>query len=307
MKLTERIKSNTTRVLVTGLPGSGKSTLVSKLSSQFHLHWITLDNDIDVLKKLPLECQENIDVYDIPDSAAFPIAAETLMKLFKDGKGDICHAHGKISCPLCKKESLPSSLIDFSALNPHKDIVVIDTATQLGHSILAHVTKSKPVDYKPERDDWGGLRKFTEFFCSQFQAARFNLVVICHVVEAEMEDDRVKLVPNFGSKAMSAEFAKAFSEVVYCEVINKKHRAYSSSTATNNVLTKSRTDFKIEDLPEPSLLPIFQRADDGSTLISINTATNSQPVSQVQSVDSQLSALDKLKAKQALSKIGVTK
>jgi hypothetical protein len=56
---------------------------------------------------------------------------------------------------------------------------------------------------------------------------------------------------------MALTIAKNFSHVIYMEVKNKKHRAYSSSTYSNDCLTKSRTDFRIEDLPEPDLAPLF--------------------------------------------------
>lgn len=257
MNLEDKEPAKTSRIAVMGLSGTGKSTLVSKLAESYTLHWITLDNDADILFKLPREWWKNVQLYDIPDSATFPVAADTLLKLFKTKKADICHAHGVISCAICKKNEGKSSLLDFTVMDPKKDVVVIDTGSQLAMSILAHATKGQAVDYKPERDDWGGIRKWTEFFCSEFQAARFNLVVIFHAIEATLEDDRVKLVPSFGSKDMSSKVAKAFSHVVYTDIKNKKHVAFSSSVYANNVLTKSRTDFEIEKLGEPSLIPIF--------------------------------------------------
>lgn len=274
MKLTEALNEATTRVAITGLPGSGKSTLAAQLAADgFHLIWISLDNDIDVLKKLPPEAQENVDVYNIPDSAAFPVGSQTCLQLFKEQKGGICLSHGVWNCPGCRKTGNRIDPIDLTSCRSG-DIVVLDTGTQLGNSILAHVTKGQPVDYKPERDDWGGLRKFTEFFASQFQAAKFNLIVIFHVIEAKQIDDRTKLVPNFGSQGMSAMVAKAFSHVVYCEVVNKKHRAFSASTATAGVLTKSRTDFCIENLPNPSLAPIFAQIRDRIPESSVGVSDN---------------------------------
>jgi hypothetical protein len=257
MKLTEKEHSATTRVAVMGLSGTGKSTLVAKLAERYRLHWFSLDNDADILFKLPKEWQENIELFDIPDSASYPVASDTMMKFFKNKKVSICHEHGKVSCLLCQKNGKPSSDIDATALDPKKDIVVIDTASQLSHSVLAHVLQGKPVDYKPEFDDWGSLRKWTEFYCTEFQAAKFNLVCIFHAIEATLEDERVKLVPSFGSRDMSSKVGKAFSHIVYTDVKNKKHVAFSASTYSNNVLTKSRTDFEIEKLGEPSLLPIF--------------------------------------------------
>lgn len=300
MKASQVIASSRTRVLVMGLPGSGKSTLVAALAEEgFRLTWISLDNDVDVLKKLSPAAQENVNVFNIPDSAAFPVGCDTLLKLFREQKGAICTKHGVWKCAVCTKAGDYLDPIDLTTLGP-KDIVVIDTATQLGHSILSHVTKGSAVDAKPERDDWGALRKYTEFFCSQFQAARFNLAVICHVVEAELEDARTKLVPNFGSKGMSAEFAKAFSHVVYTEVVNKKHKAFSSSTATTNVLTKSRTDFAIESLPTPSLAPIFQGQEsipESPPVIQPKTEVSSTPTVESSEKKSATDLLARLKHK----------
>jgi len=247
------------RVLITGLSGTGKSTLAASLASDFHLHWIGIENALDTLLKLPAAWQENVDVYQLPDSAAYPIAADTLMTLFKAGVADICDTHGKVKCAICMKEGAPISRLDLNAMGQN-DIVVLDSGTQLSHSILSHTMRNKPVDAKPERDDWGALRKYTEFFGSQFQAARFNLIVICHAIEATMEDGRVKLVPNFGSQAMSAEFGKFFSDIIYTDVKNKKHVANSDSIFSNTVLTKSRTDFRIEAYDPPSLVPLFKNA-----------------------------------------------
>lgn len=257
MRLIDVEESVTRRVGIVGLSGSGKTTLAAKLAERFKLHWIDIENALDTLVKLPRELKENIEIYKLPDSASFPIAADSLMTLFKNNKFNICLAHGKDECALCKsKEGSIFQPLDFTKLT-NQDIVVLDSGTQLGHSILAHIVKNKPVDYKPERDDWGALRKYSEFFASQWQAVPFNLIVTFHLIEATLEDNRVKLVPAFGSAPMSAEIAKVFGHIVYMEVINKKHMAYSSSTALTNVLTKSRTDFSIESLPVPSLIPLY--------------------------------------------------
>jgi hypothetical protein len=261
MKLSESRAQTYTRALIFGLPGSGKSTLAAALSRTHKLYWFSLDNDADVLKKLPPEQQERIEFFDIPDSASFPVASQTLLQVFKAQKGKVCHVHGLFNCSLCNKSGAAFTVFDFTALSS-SDIVVIDTGSQLGRSILAHVTKDESVDYKPERDDWGALRKYTEYFASQFQAFRGNLIIICHAIEHVTTNSKgevisSKLIPDFGSKGMALTFGKSFSHVIFTEVKNKKHRAYSSSTASNDCLTKSRTDFKIEDLPEPDLSPIF--------------------------------------------------
>lgn len=257
MKLTDIEESVTRRVGIVGLSGSGKTTLAAKLAERFRLHWIDIENALDTLVKLPREIKENIEIYKLPDSASFPVAADSLMTLFKNNKFNVCLAHGKDECALCKiKSDAIFQSLDFTKLTSD-DIVVLDSGTQLGHSILSHITKGKAVDYKPERDDWGALRKYSEFFASQWQALPINFIVTFHLIEAKLEDNRVKLVPSFGSAPMSAEIAKVFGHIVYMEVVNKKHMAYSSSTSLTNVLTKSRTDFAIETLPVPSLVPLY--------------------------------------------------
>lgn len=258
MKLSQHKQSATYRVLILGLSGSGKSTLAAEMAEEgWNLIWINIENAADTLFKLSPEAQDRINLINIPDTASYPIAAQTLMTLFKNGKANICDAHGKATCPICTKD--PEAIItalDFSLLTP-KDIVVVDTGTQLSYSILAHTMKDKTVDTKPERDDWGALRKYTEFFKSQFQGARYNLVVVCQCQEAELENGVMKLVPSFGSAAMSANFASAFDHVIYTEIKNKKHSAFSGSTTNGSVLTRSRSDFFIENEDKLSLLPIF--------------------------------------------------
>lgn len=284
MKLSEKRSTPYTRALIFGLPGSGKSTLVSKLSSTHKLWWFSLDNDSDVLEKLSEQEKENIEFIDIPDSASFPVASQTLLQLFKQGKGKICHAHGMYNCSLCAKSGGLFTSVDFSQLGSG-DICVIDTGSQLGRSILAHVTKDDAVDAKPERDDWGALRKYTEFFASQFQAFRGNLIIICHAIEHVTTNSKgevitSKLIPDFGSKGMALTFGKSFSHVIYMEVKNKKHRAYSSSTYSNDCLTKSRTDFKIEDLPEPSLSGIFPVYEKSENVSSPRLEISQPPIQQ---------------------------
>lgn len=258
MKLSQHKSSATYRILIIGLSGSGKSTLAAQMAEEgWNLIWINVENAADTLFKLSPEAQERVNLINIPDTASYPIAAQTLMTLFKSGKANICNDHGKAACPICSKDSeAVITSVDFSALTP-KDIVVLDTGTQLSYSILAYTMKDKTVDTKPERDDWGALRKYTEFFKSQFQGARYNLIVVCQCQEAELENGVMKLVPSFGSAAMSASFPSAFDHVIYTEIKNKSHRAFSGSLANGSVLTRSRSDFFIENQNKLTLLPIF--------------------------------------------------
>lgn len=272
MKLSQHKSSATYRVLILGLSGSGKSTLAAQMAEEgWNLIWFNIENAATTLLKLSPEAQDRVELINLPDTASYPIAVKTLLSLFKNGKAAICNEHGNVGCHICAKD--PDAIItnvDFTALTP-KDIVVLDTGTQLSYSILAYTMKDKSVETKPERDDWGALRKYTEFFKSQFQGAKFNLIVTCQCQEAELEDGTMKLVPSFGSAAMSANFASAFDHVIYTEIKNRNHKAFSGSTANQGVLTRSRSDYKIESQDRLTLLPIFSGEQPISNPMHVDT------------------------------------
>lgn len=295
MELSEYTPIVTQRVLIMGLSGSGKSTLAASLAKKYRLHWLDIENASELLVKLPADVKKNINLIKIPDSASFPIAAQTIQKLFKDKKANICRNHGVIDCPNCKKDGSSFDLLDFNTLDPRKDVVVLDTLTQVGASFLAHLMKARPADAKPERDDWGGLRKNCEFLASNIQAAQFNLVCTAQTVEAEMEDKRLKLVPAFGSRDMSASVGAKFSAVIYCDVKNKKHVAFSASTASNTFLSKSRAGFEIENqLGELDLCPLFDNPEPAPINVGETIASNSVAVAIPTQTPGQI-ALNSLK------------
>lgn len=259
MKLTDKAPSATQRVIVYGAPKSGKTQLVSTLSAHFNLIWFDLENGYATLLKLPEAQQQRVDLICIPDSRTFPIAIETMMKVILGLPVQICDAHGKVKCAICQKEGASYTEVELNKVSA-QTIVVVDSLTQLSNSAIANITKNQPDDYKMDYDDWGNLKTLVEKFLSQVQAAKYNVVCISHEEEVKFEDGRAKIVPVCGSSKSSRNTAKYFDHVVYCELKNKKHVAASSTTFSNSVLTGSRTDIRIEDTPEASLLSIFTTA-----------------------------------------------
>lgn len=257
MKLTDKKVSSTHRVLVFGAPKTGKSELAGKLAQQFNLLWFDLENGYTTLLKLPREWQERIEIVSIPDTKVFPIAIETMLKVITGARVEICETHGKVSCALCKKEPAPFTTVCLNDLS-EDTIVVIDSLTQLSNSAMNHLTKNQEELYKPEWSDYRNQGQLLDKFLSQIQQARFNVVCITHETETEMEDGKKKLVPVAGTTSFSRNTAKYFDHVVYCEIKNRAHSFSSSTTASNMVLTGSRTDARIEDDPSHSLLPIFK-------------------------------------------------
>ena len=257
MKLSQKTASKSHRALIFGPPKSGKTQLAGALSSEFNLLWFDLEKGVDTLLKLPVAQQERVEVITLPDTRSYPIAIETLLKVIKGSKSDICEKHGKVSCALCKKDNSPFVTVELSTL-PLDTIVVVDSLTQLTNSAISHITKNQPEDYKLNYDDWGNLGKLMDTFLSHVQQAPFNIICISHETETEMEDGKMKLVPTAGTRAFSRNTAKYFDEVIYCEVKNKKHIAASSTTYNNGILTGSRAGISLETQTEASLVSIFK-------------------------------------------------
>ena len=257
MKLSDRPKAQNHHILLFGPPKCGKTKLAGDLASDYNLIWFDLESGVDTLKQLPVEQQERVEVISLPDTRSYPIAIETMLKVIKGNKVEICEAHGKVGCPVCKKEGAAFTVVELNALHPDT-IVVVDSITQLTNSAIAHITKDKPDDYKLDYDDWGNLGKLMDIFLSHVQNAPFKIVCISHEIEVEMVDGKPKIVPTAGTRNFSRNSAKYFSEVVYMEVKNGRHRAGSSTSYANNILTGSRCGAVLEKVEKPSLVPIFK-------------------------------------------------
>lgn len=254
-KLSTLKATATPSVMLFGAPFTGKSLLAGKLAEHFNIIYIDIEGGHDVLFQLPELWQERIEVVSIPDTTTYPMAIETCLKIVK-GPVDVCEAHGKVSCMVCKRNKAPTIHVDLHALS-QDTIVIFDSATQLTSSAISNITKAQPDDYKLEYDDWGSLAKLMDIFFSHIQTARYNRIVISHTTEAKQDDGRTLIFPVAGSRNFSSNVAKFFDHVVYLEKKNKKHKAASATTYMNNIMTGSRSGVVMEEMEESSLLSIF--------------------------------------------------
>lgn len=260
-------------VMLFGAPFTGKSLLAGKLAEHFNLLYIDMEAGHDVMFQLPEEWQKRIEVIELKDTSSYPIAIETCLKMVKRAVS-ICIAHGKAGCPVCKRAEVTECKdvekdqhhevhlkyftdVDLNNL-PDDTIVIFDSATQLTASAIANIVKNEDDMYKLKLDDWGGLSKLMDIFFSHIQNATYKRIVISHVKEAEQEDGRNLLSPVAGSQNFSSNVARFFDHVVYLERKNKKHMAASSTTFNTRVVSGSRTNVKLEDMTEATLLSIFK-------------------------------------------------
>lgn len=259
MKLTDKIKSKTERVLIYGPPKVGKTQLAGSVAAFKKVIWFDLENGYTTLLKLPEEYKQRIEIISLPDTRSYPIAIETLLKVIKGSKVSICEEHGKVSCPMCAKDSRPTVEVELSKLDSDT-VVVFDSLTQLTNSAIANITKGKPDDYKLDYTDWGNLGKLMDIFLSHVQQASYNVICVSHEVESELEDGKMRLVPVAGTKSFSRNTAKYFDHVIYAEVKNRKHVFSSSTTSATNLSTGSRTGVALETTGEQTLASIFNSA-----------------------------------------------
>lgn len=263
MKLTEYQPYQARKILVYGQPKSGKTDLVGQVAAKKRLWWFDLEDGIKTILSSPRikkEWLENIELFKIPDTQIMPIAARTLLKVIKGTSCEICHAHGAVGCPICKRDGKPTSTINLSEFGKD-DVLVIDSVSQLAQSAMNEIQKDiiskENYDAKPTWDDYFSQGRIMDRIFSIMQQANFNVIAISHEQMVEMEDGSKRLVPIGGTSNFSKVFAKYFDDVVYCEKVNNKHKFASSSTYKNNVITGSRADIAIEKSAEPNLLELF--------------------------------------------------
>jgi adenylate kinase family enzyme len=273
VKLTQAKASKAKRVLIYGESLTGKTTLTGTLAAKYKMLWFDLEKGYESLLKLPTKSQENIELIAIPDTKIFPIAIETMLKVFTGKEVFICEEHGKVACPVCKKTQAAETRICLNELDENW-VVVLDSLTQLSASTINHLMKDKEDTAKPEWEIYRAQGALLEKILSSMQQSKHHIVCISHVVESQQEDGKVKLFPVCGTSNFSRNCPRFFDDVVYLELKNKKHTATCSTTYANNITAGSRLGHTIgEDM---NLLSLFIDLGDSPAPVAKPSAMPSQ-------------------------------
>lgn len=269
---------NAQHIMVFGPPKSGKSTLIADLLLHgFNLTWFSIDNGHKVIGKLPAEARSRCNLIILPDTKEYPIAIKTCLKVITGAEVSICMMHGSIDCDYCKSQGLSFDSVCLNNFGPN-DIAVFDTASQLADSAVNfwakklyddEIKKGVPIGkrlfssvddvdyYKNEWDDWRVLGQLMNKFLGNVQNSRANIICTAQNIEARNESGQPKMVPRVGTRDFSVVSNSYFDHMVYTDVINKEHKAGSSTNYSISILTGSRSDVAVEKLDKPSLVPFF--------------------------------------------------
>lgn len=251
-------------ILIYGPPKSGKTAAIGQLAARYKLWYVDLEDSVKTLLNPAIfnpEWRNNLELIRIPDKQTYPMGIETLLKILKSGPTSICYEHGKVTCPVCSKDaSRPVTQIDLSGFDNDKDILVIESYSQVAESAMNYIMRTSiakdDFDAKAGWDEYGKQGRILERIGSTIQIAPFNVIVSSHEMMIEMEDGTKKIVPIGGTSNVSKVFGKYFDDIVYCEMVNRTHRLVSSTTAKANVLAGSRSGKDLK--PGDTLLKLFE-------------------------------------------------
>lgn len=257
-------------VLIYGDPKTGKTQLAgtaAKIPQINRIYFISMENGHDTLLTMGLTDYEmaKIILIRIIDLREEPRAIETMLRLLSS-RNDIviCNNHGIVNCNSCRtKEGFQGLSFNITKCR-RDDIIILDTASQLGDSAVNLAVLGKEVTYKLQHDDWGQAGKYLSD-CMQTiqQAVHTNFVVLAHQIVIEEDINGVKrdkIYPRIGTRNFSMGAAKYFSTVVYMEKKLGKIVAGSSVGYKPDTITGSRFNVAIEKEKELSMAAILKHS-----------------------------------------------
>lgn len=239
-------------ICVYGAPKTGKTELIGALAQHYKLWVLDLDGGGKTWFKdtsPAAKYLDNIEYFRLPDTQLMPIGIETVLKVIKGGACNICYDHGKVDCPKCKAANRPSASINVSTFDTAKDILVIDPYSQVMDSAINHIKKDsiQKDDFSTEWADWRKQGGISDRICSTIQNAPFNVIITSHEILSPQEDGTKKISPIGGTRNFSTDFGKYFDDIVYCDLLAGKYRAFSDAGDKTRIVIGSRTGKKLQD------------------------------------------------------------
>lgn len=209
--LDEHTASSSAKIICIGGNGSGKTgSLVSLAEAGFNVRILDLDKGAEIIGQLAKgEARKRFDIESFSDDYIIKKtgAVERMVPVLP-----LRGFKGAMQCLQdWPKFGSPSTWTT-------KDILVVDSLTNLGKYIMNHVMVSKnkhisadPKDHHPSQPDWGDAMNIQENFCAQLysDSIKCHVIVMAHVTYVQNEGDSMqkgypsalgsKLPPKIGS------------------------------------------------------------------------------------------------------------
>lgn len=270
------------RVLIYGLPKTGKTLAIGQLAAKWKLLWLDLESGASVLmNNLPDSYLENITYIKIQDDSFEPNAATTLLYMWEQGRkgaGYICKDHCKWKCAMCSKKKDEFFSIDLRELTPENGwIIVVDSGTQYGLSAFNHVCNDNNISLedgeKASFTIYSAQGAYINKLFSMIQSGANHAVISSHEQELEMADKSKKLASTVGTTKLSANFGKYFDTIVRATKLMGVHKLQSSTAEKGNIDVGSRCNIDLSKAGT-SMLDLFEPAN---AVVPAPTATKLLP------------------------------
>jgi hypothetical protein len=260
--LDDHPSQETTKLLIVGDQGSGKSGLLASLAKDYRLFIADFDNGLDILrdpKVLPKEFRKNIYSKVFYDKNALfngkMVPAATGFAAFTNDMNDWKEAG---------PDGKPISMGGIYTWGP-KDIFVIDSLTFLGNAIMNYVLQlAGHAGQRPTQPEWGSAIDSQEAVIETLYnpAVKCNVIVTAHIHMQgdEMQGGIQKGVPSALGKKLPPKLGRYFNNVVQIEKSGhgaavKRQLITTSSHSMNLKVSKPGS---VPAIMEPDLSKLFQ-------------------------------------------------
>lgn len=266
-------------ILIWGQPKSGKTHLLATAVKSPYIdrvYWFDNERGLETLlyarttQGEPLLTQEEmakIIPFNIQDTFEEPRAAETFLRTFRPGSSapTVCIAHGIVDCPKCSVDMKVPFTVKACE---DRDLVVVDTLSQLADSVLA-VTMGQNT-YKDLRKYYGDFTLDMLPILTAAQSANTNIICATHTIDEtkQVKDPMTKQTfekilgtyPLCGSKNFSKnKLAKHFNYSLYTYTQGREHKITGDIGVVSKVeqVVCRRHVSLTDEQGQPTLLNIF--------------------------------------------------
>jgi hypothetical protein len=234
--LSDHQSSETTKLLLIGDNGSGKSgALASLASAGYNLRILDLDNGLDILKNVLRDPKAGY----ASDSIS-RVVYETLTDKMKASGGKLVPSQATVWQRAIKL--LDNWKTESHSLGPlvswtPKDVLVIDSLTMLSNAAMNFVlSMNARLGQQPHQSDWYVGQQMIESLLQMLldENVRCNVVMNCHITFIGEENGPVRGYPASLGKALPPKIGSYFNTILMAQAVGQ------GANAKQKILTRTQ-------------------------------------------------------------------